>query len=92
MTESTIAHPSSPAANFVPPGRQRWTGARIKALRTAHRLTQNTFAEVAGVSSSTVSAWERGERLQGGVMHRLLDYVAAGLAGGAATPTNGGMQ
>ncbi len=35
---------------------------KIKELRIANNLSQTEFAEKIGVSRSSVSAWERGER------------------------------
>lgn len=37
----------------------RWTGREIRALREALRMTVTAFAEHLGVSSKTVSGWER---------------------------------
>ncbi|HEU5472233.1 MAG TPA: hypothetical protein VFV67_16385 [Actinophytocola sp.] len=37
---------------------QRWTGAEIKALRSAMRRTVRAFAEHLGVDSRTVNKWE----------------------------------
>ena len=39
------------------------TGATIKALREARKLTQAELAETVGVSSKTVSKWETGKGL-----------------------------
>ena len=38
-------------------------GTRIKALRTARRMTQAEFAERINVTKSAVSAYENGSRL-----------------------------
>ena len=39
------------------------TGATVKALREARKLTQADLAEMIGVSSKTVSKWETGKGL-----------------------------
>ena len=39
------------------------TGAAIKQLRDAHKLTQSELADKIGVSSKTVSKWETGKGL-----------------------------
>ena len=41
----------------------RSTGATVKALREARKLTQADLAEMIGVSSKTVSKWETGKGL-----------------------------
>ena len=39
------------------------TGATIKALREARKLTQSELADMIGVSSKTVSKWETAKGL-----------------------------
>ncbi len=61
-----------------------WTGADVKALRTACRLTQNDLAEALRCSQRTVSFWEGRPSVQVGVAHQAgLDRLLADADHGA---------
>ena len=47
----------------------------IKNLRTELRLSQNTFAQVMGVSKKTVEAWESSRNTPCGSSRRLIDMI-----------------
>lgn len=47
----------------------------IKAIRKKLKLTQNIFAQVMGVSSKTVEAWESGKNIPQGPAQRILFII-----------------
>jgi putative transcriptional regulator len=47
----------------------------IKAIRTSVKMTQQTFAEVLGVSKKTVEAWESGKNEPAGPASRILEML-----------------
>lgn len=47
----------------------------IKAIRTSVKMTQQTFAEVLGVSKKTVEAWESGKNEPAGPASRMLEML-----------------
>lgn len=47
----------------------------IKALRTAHKLSQTDFGKIAGVTDKAVSTWENGEKIpRMGAIQKLADH------------------
>lgn len=51
-------------------------GARIRALREVHDLTQVVFAELCYVSQPAVSSWETGRSLPSkATQHRIADVL-----------------
>ncbi|EMK11334.1 MULTISPECIES: helix-turn-helix domain-containing protein [Leptospira] len=47
-------------------------GKEIRNIRTNLHLTQNTFAQILGVSAKTVEAWESGKNIPQGPAQRML--------------------
>lgn len=52
-----------------------WSAARIRALRSRHRLSQVVFASVLNTSASTVRQWEIGAKRPSGPSLKLLDLI-----------------
>lgn len=52
-----------------------WPAARIRALRSRHRLSQVVFASVLNTSASTVRQWEIGAKRPSGPSLKLLDLI-----------------
>ncbi len=55
---------------------QKMTPARIRALRTREKTSQNVFAAYLNVTPGLVSKWERGEKHPQGATLKLLSLVA----------------
>ncbi|WP_061216367.1 helix-turn-helix domain-containing protein [Leptospira santarosai] len=47
-------------------------GKEIRNIRTNLHITQNTFAQVLGVSAKTIEAWESGKNIPQGPAQRML--------------------
>ena len=56
--------------------RDRWDSAKIHALRTYMKLTQNEMAEQLGTRQQTISEWEKGMYSPRGASSTLLSIVA----------------
>ena len=56
--------------------RNKWDGAKIHALRTHLKLTQNEMAEQLGTRQQTISEWEKGMYCPRGASSTLLSIVA----------------
>jgi DNA-binding transcriptional regulator YiaG len=56
--------------------RDRWDSAKIHALRTHLKLTQNEMAEQLGTRQQTISEWEKGMYCPRGASSTLLSIVA----------------
>jgi len=56
--------------------RDRWDSAKIHALRTHMKLTQNEMAEQLGTRQQTISEWEKGMYSPRGASSTLLSIVA----------------
>lgn len=54
---------------------QRYSGRRIRALRSRHKLSQAVLASVLNTSLSTVRQWEIGEKHPSGPSLKLLDLL-----------------
>ena len=54
-----------------------WTAKQIKALRAAHKKTQEQFCKDVGVVVGTLRYWEQGFGKPGGSASLLLDRLAA---------------
>jgi putative transcriptional regulator len=52
-----------------------YTGAKIRALRARHKLSQAVFATVLNTSLSTVRQWEIGEKRPSGPSQKLLSLL-----------------
>jgi putative transcriptional regulator len=52
-----------------------YTGAKIRALRARHKLSQAVFATVLNTSLSTVRQWEIGEKRPSGPSLKLLSLL-----------------
>ncbi len=53
----------------------RITPRQIQQIRKSLRTSQEVFALILGISKSTVSQWERGERVPSGVAAVLLNTI-----------------
>lgn len=53
------------------------TSKQIVAIRESERMSQAVFARVLGVSTGTLSKWERGEQNPSGPARRLLQIIKA---------------
>ena len=56
--------------------RNKWDGAKIHALRTHLKLTQNEMAEQLGTRQQTISEWEVGMYQPRGASATLLSIIA----------------
>jgi len=52
-----------------------YSGAKIKAIRKKHRMTQRIFANALGVSVKTIEAWESGKNIPSGCASRMLELL-----------------
>ncbi|MBC1560110.1 type II toxin-antitoxin system MqsA family antitoxin [Listeria booriae] len=53
----------------------KYTAAEIKGFRQKIELTQSAFAELLGISTKTVEAWESGRNNPNGSASRLLQLI-----------------
>lgn len=53
----------------------RFNAQQIRVLRERHKLTQQVFADVLGVSKKTVEAWEAGRNTPNGPAQRMLGLM-----------------
>lgn len=53
----------------------RYRGEEIRSIRLKQNLTQQTFANVLGVSQKTVEAWETGRNIPQGPAQRMLQLM-----------------
>ena len=53
----------------------KFTADEIKNIRHELHLTQLAFAQVMGVSTKTVEAWESGRNIPGGTAQRMLAFL-----------------
>ncbi len=63
----------------VPPP-QHYTSAAVQEVRTKLNVSQAVFAEILGVSTVLVQAWEQGKRQPSHLACRLLDVISRDLA------------
>ena len=56
-----------------------WTPEKIKQLRTEHKLSQEDFGELFGVTSRYIIYLEQGKKTPSKMMQILLDYIAVTL-------------
>ncbi len=62
----------------LPAPAPKWSTARIRRLRNeVLRMSQPVFAALLNVTTSTVRAWEQGQKVPSGAAARLLQIVAA---------------
>lgn len=54
-----------------------WSASRIRALRRGLYLAQSVFADVLGVSTATVVAWENGANTPSPMACRLMELIEA---------------
>ena len=67
-----------PATAIIPPSRyndSKNAGSAIARLRHRHGMSQSDFAAALGVTLSTLSKWETGNRRPGGASAGLLDII-----------------
>ncbi len=67
LTAKTVVCTVNPVKQFAP--------AEIKSIRNSLNMTQNTFANVMGVSIKTVEAWESGTNKPIGPARRMLGIL-----------------
>jgi putative transcriptional regulator len=61
----------------IPGPAPKWTAAQIRQVRKErYRISQPLFAAVLNVTTSTVRAWEQGQKTPSGAAARLLQLLA----------------
>ena len=61
----------------IPGPAPKWTAAQIRHLRKEQfRVSQPMFAALLNITTSTVRAWEQGQKTPSGAASRLLQLVA----------------
>ena len=57
------------------PPKPDYSGAEVKRIRAAARMSQPVFARLLGVEKSAVAQWERGAKRPSGPAQRLLEVL-----------------
>lgn len=71
MDVINIHHKSIPMTSVVP----HFTPRKIRALRNQLNLSQENFAKVLGVTTSSVRSWEQGQRVPNNSIFHLMKLL-----------------